>query len=547
MIKYVFLILIILSAAGSGAGYYATTLWRSTLMAQDQQILTFAKKRLIDEAFFYQGNYFLPLGVSTTTGHALPINLIGARTGAKGDVIQYCPYSSISGIGHTETIALSETLSYTVKTANLITGEPFVIESAPAPLPGVLAILLIAKKSANVTCADLTTDADGRLTLSSEGEHKGVFALLHRSEFDAPSLSSWVSADENTDLTQILTSQANSTNNDITISLKPNTTYTLNDSITFNGNHEIPRRKLRIRTDPLAQPALITSETATLITLLGIDLYLENVVFDERVVIDITRGEHFVKDATLGQLKTESATVYLKNVTIGNSNQLNNAVEVINSTVYQHGNVEIISNGNLAIGLQHSNWKHASGALSLILLKANAIGIQLQDSEMASPKTVSSETNGAQALLLIDSSSKYYSNNALWTHVGSLSYGIYVEGSLNISNSQIGLNGATVGIYTVNGSRVTSKSSTVGSATNPLGTGWLDEGMLSAHGDLRLYSSLCQSGAGWINNNAITVQYTDETVTQESSEPPIFTPVTLSKTLEIPVGKALSPIQISCN
>lgn len=543
MVKYVFLVIITLAIASSGAGYYATTLWRSTLIAQDQQTGLSAKLRLIESAVFFNGEPALPFGINIEQGHALPLNFTGVRTTASGKLIQYCPYGKERSFTPNTEIKLSNTLSYEVETASL-EGANYVISSSAAPAPGIIAVLILPNSSGrDALCSDVGIDELGRFMLTGNSAGGGRVITVHASEVPKKHDKQAYSLRMGDSVGDIFDEINNKGLQDVTIFLESGAMYPLDGNWDIQAPKQTGKGRIRIQSNALADPAVLAGNTNTTLRFENYDVEIEGVLMLGSIELNLKKGSHTLTTAAIEKLILTDTVTHLKDVSLGSNTSSQNGAEFINSSIYQTGHTWIRSNGALGLGLSNSTWRTDSGSITIRLTAASSIGIQLQNSEMSLPLNVNSETNQAQAMLYVDSTSKLLVRDVNWTHSGSMTYWLYAEGETLLHNANINLPATQVGILSYSGAKIHSTNSLVGSASSPLTIGWLDSGLLRASGAITFNSATCTSGGAFERPASYT--YTDTTVENDGAGG--LTPVTIDRLLALPFNEIVAPISITCN
>lgn len=543
MVKYVFLVIIALAVASSGAGYYATTLWRSTLIAQDNQTALSAKLRLIESAVFFNGNPVLPMGVNNENGHTLPPSFTGVRATSSGRSVQYCPYGASQTFVPNNVVNLSSDSSYDIEVSNL-DGVDYVISSSHPPAPGVIAALILPNATGRkATCSDIGIDDLGRFLLVGDSAGAGRVVVLHASDVPLRNERQAYSLRSGENLGALLNDITNKGLKDVNIFLEGGAMYPLDGNWSIQPSKHIGKGRVRIQSNSLTDPAVLTGSSSASLHFDNYDVELEGVLMLGSIELNLKRGTHSFSTAAIERLILVDSVAYLKDVSLGSNTSLQNGAEFINSSIFQTGQTWIRSNGPLGLGLSNSTWRTDGGETTIRLSSPSSIGIQLQNSEMSLPENINSETNQAQVMLYVDSSSKLVVRDVTWSHSGSMDYWLYAEGEIFLHQSDISIPNTQVGIFSHSGARINSVNSVVGSLSSPLNIGWMDSGLSMASGNLRLSGATCTTGGAFERPQSYS--YVDATVESDGSGGVLA--VTIDRLLALPFNEIVAPISIICN
>ena len=347
-------------------------------------------------------------------------------------------------------------------------------------------------------------------------------------------------------LSAALQEVANSPAEDHIIILKSGETYSISSSYTFSPLYLGKKGSVIIRGESSASPSVISSSSNVLLSFEEMFVTVENITFSNNVQASVTNSELKMRAVNGGLLNIENSSAELQNVGLNGNTVGATGLQIIGSTVHIESNLNITSASNPAVYVRDSEIIHENGNLSLGTSNGS-IALQMLNSKWASRLTntnFSVNSGTAQAIVFIDSESRYVASNGNTSGTGDVSYGVFSLGVTQFSNFGLNLNENTVaGVYLGSGSRARFESSSVGTSGAKVVTGIIDAGALSATGNVNVYGVTCYAGDGFARE--ITDTISDSVVTQVNGDFSIVVG-SVPKSVNLDITSNFNSLQTNC-
>lgn len=342
------------------------------------------------------GSLALPLGEDHVENgaeyHGLPAWISLDRQNPWGRALRYCPFAAATATGSTLSIPAGNDQSYDVSVTEYA-GHDYVTGSAPAPLEGVLGIILSPlPNAAEVSCADVTYSngayrVPGRAALVRT---IAVANVAHQVEESAVIVN--LTAENVTEHNQIINETLAAWN----VRQPERTVIRLANSasayewpdLSFLSSEPGNTRTIQIIGESRAGVTIDGSaETFRRLELSGVDLFIENVTFSERVGLNLSHGRMETRNVTLGQTALRDATWRLTGssaVRGARSSDTNNvvALQLEETAVHQDGHaltVESLSGSQILIEHLGGRWSAKPGARLSLRSSSAFVGARLRN------------------------------------------------------------------------------------------------------------------------------------------------------------------------
>jgi len=542
----VFFVMILVAVGSYGTYYQTSAMLQSTVALHTETLATTSISRLKQDARWVGNKYILPFGHNGVNYHELPLDYAGIRFTRSGIPFMYCPFSDTAVITKDAEVKLNSTDSYDVGIYNGIStgGKDYVAESDTAPVPDIIAAVISPKSGLSLpNCEDIVVNAAGNYTLTGSSQGKGRVFVLHEGQVTTnnEATSTYLATASGGDLDATIAEAAARPMQDHIINLASSDTFTVTGDMILSGVSGQRRSQVTIIGVDPANPSTISVGSGGLLSSVGIDLVLQNVVLDKIAV--------YLEDATgdFNNISAEKITLVDADLEVSDASfdrqgTSEEALDAYRSRILIRDGLSLEGTNGTVANVQDSEVLVDSAAVTF---DSTASGIQLQlfNSEWNQRGgSVSFVAPATQAMVYADPSSLMSFSGVTISESGNYTYGLYIEGRIFSDNSSFNVNSGTV-LHMAPGSVGRLDSVVVGSSTSSPSKGIVDAGARSLVGTADVYGTICREGDMFSGPETDTVA--DESV---SIVNPDFSVVkgTANRTVSIDVAKYLNKITLNC-
>jgi len=547
----VFMLVAILLTTGFGVQYAYFANFKSTTITQNEMSAGAITNKLKSYAIKQGNSYVMPYGVNEDGYHQLPTYISGSRVTRSGIPFVYCPFSQQVVINDDVVVDISDEESYAVDILNssITQGRDYVVASVASPIPDVVALVISPEKRSNIPdCRDVEVNSDGRYVLGGDSARLGrVHAVtVHDIQTSSRVNVEYVDPANTEALSAAFQEVSNSPAEDHIIVLRAGATYTFSESYNFSPLYLGKKGSVIIRGESVSSPSIINASVATNLAFSQMLVTIENISFSNTIKISAIDSDLKMRAVSGGLVNATNSKVSFLNVGLNGNTRSESGLILTNSTVTIASNLSVTSSANPAFYIQDSDVVHTGGNLT-IGTSNGSVGLQMLNtkwSSRAANLNFSVNSGIAQALVYVDSESAFVASGGTASGSGSLSWGVFSLGVLQLDSYSLTLNtNVGVGIHLGIGSRSRLTNTTIGAPSFPVTVGIDDVGSISTSGQVGIFGSTCFGGAGF--SREVTQTIPDSVVTQVN---PDFSVIvgSIGKSVNLDVTSNFNSLQTDC-